>query len=206
MDNGKIGQPRLIDRIFDAVGAHPAVSAIHLFGSRREGGSTPLSDWDFKIETADKQRVFDELPSIVSGFGPLAAFWDPLGHRRNFMAIFPGPLKVDLHLDMSPLPAHPWRISRETLRAVDSHFWDWTLWLAAKSLKGQQTLVTEELSKMHHYLLGPLGCRRPPLTLGEAVADYLRARGDAEIAHGLTVAGNPLEEEIRDALARYGLT
>jgi hypothetical protein len=194
----------LVDSIVAAVAAHPAVVAVDLVGSQLDGTSTPLSDWDFKIEASDKQRVFDELPSVILAFHPLAAFWDPLGEHRNYMAIFPGLLKLDLHLDMAPLPARPWVIGPETLHAVDAHFWDWTLWLAGKKLKGRDELVTNELVKMHHYLLGPLGAERLPEDLDEAVATYLLARSEAEATHATPVAGNPLETEIRAALRHHG--
>ena len=196
--------PSLVTQIVGSIEAHPLVVELHLVGSQRDGTSTPLSDWDFKIETADAQRIFTELPSIISPYDPLTAFWDPLGARRNYMAIFPGPLKLDLHLDMPPLPARPWVVTSETMQAVDAHFWDWSLWLAGKALKGKQELVTDELAKMHRYLLEPLGCEQPPEALNEAVTGYLQARSDAETGLGTRAAGNPLEAEVRAVLRRHG--
>jgi predicted nucleotidyltransferase len=185
---------------------HPAIRDVSLVGSRLDGTASALSDWDFKIDTDEHERVFAELSVIVSAFQPLAAFWDPLGERRNYMAIFLGLLKLDLHLDMEPLPAHPWRVSADTLADLDRHFWDWSLWLAGKFLKGNKTLVTRELKKMSDYLLRPLGCMKVPADVAGAVAEFVSARQDAESNCGVRVAGNAFELEVRSALDRHGLT
>jgi hypothetical protein len=155
------------------------------------------------IDSTDPERVFEELPGVVATFDPLSAFWDPLGDQRNYMATFPRLVKLDLHLNLPPLPHVPWRIDRDTLVAVDHHFWDWTLWLAGKSLHGQSSLVTDELVKMQKYLLGPLGCERPPRTLDEAIDLYLSARAKAESECGVQPLDSRLEQEVLAALRRH---
>ncbi|HEY4562487.1 MAG TPA: hypothetical protein VIJ36_05880, partial [Thermoanaerobaculia bacterium] len=83
-----------------------------------------------------------------------------------------GPVKVDfLFLDRPNPPAPPWRVSPETLPAIDDHFWDWILWLASKL--GRPGLVAEQLRLMHSHLLGPLGLQQPPRTPADALAAYL---------------------------------
>jgi len=195
----------LVGQIVAAIRRHPAITALTLVGSRRDKTAGPLSDWDFAIDSTDPQRVFEELPGLVSTFKPVAAFWDPLGQRRNYMAIFQGLLKLDLHLDLPPLPHLPWQINRATLAALDDHFWDWTLWLAGKKLHRQASLVAEELVKMHTYLLGPLGCEQPPRTLCEAVAAYLAARSDVDDKYGVARSDNGLQQEVLAALRRHEL-
>jgi hypothetical protein len=44
-------------------------------------------------------------------------------------------------------------------------FWDWTLWLGGKALRGELQLVTDELAKMHGFLLAPLGVASAPTSL-----------------------------------------
>jgi hypothetical protein len=195
----------LIERIVAAIRRHPAIREVNLVGSRLDGTAGPLSDWDFKIETAEPERVFGELPAIVSAFRPLAAFWDPLGGRSNYMVTFAGPLVLDLHVDLQPLPPQPWRVGPDTLANLDSHFWNWSLWLAGKSLKRKNQHVAQELQKMSRYLLRPLGCPKVPADLAEAVAEYAPTRERAEARYGVRVSGNPLEVEVRRALVRHGL-
>lgn len=193
----------LLDEVVTAIRRHRAVSDVTLVGSQRDDTAGPLSDWDFRIDSTDAQQVFDDLPSIVASFRPLAAFWDPLGDRRNYMAIFPSMLKLDLHLDLPPVPHAPWQVNRDTLKDIDVHFWDWTLWLAGKTLRGQTGLVNDELVKMHRFLLGPLGCDVPPRTIAVAVTSYLLARDSAERAHEVLVSGGKLEQQVLQALRRH---
>jgi len=197
--------PNVVDEVASAVRAHPAVIGVELVGSRANGSAGPLSDWDFKLETRDAERVFTELPAVVESFGPLAAFWDPLGERRNYMPIFRGLTKLDLHLDMEPLPARPWVVDKVTLPALDDHFWDWTLWLAGKAMKGQDDLVLHELEKMRTYLLGPLGVDATPTNLRDAIDVYSAARDQAEDDCRVRVGGRELEREVRSALAEHAL-
>jgi hypothetical protein len=191
------------DEIVREIRAHPRVEGVELVGSRVDGGAGPLSDWDFKITASDPHVVADALPSIVEPRRPLAAFWDPLGEGRNYMAIFTGLVKLDLHLDLPPSPHVPWTVDARSLPDVDAHFWDWTLWLAGKALKGRSQLLAVELPKMQHYLLAPLGCRRAPRTIAEAVLSYQDGRADAEARCGRPVAGSQLEIEVLDALRRH---
>jgi hypothetical protein len=171
----------LISEVVEAVRRHPRVSAVTLVGSRAENTATPLSDWDFVIESPEPQSVFEDLPLVIASFDPLGAFWDPLADtHRNYIVMFPSLVTLDLHLDLPPPTHSPWTISRETLPAIDTHFWNWTLWLKGKALQGRDTLVGGELVKMHRYLLEPLGCDRAPATIREATSLYIDARGKAE--------------------------
>ncbi len=194
-----------VSRVVDAIRSHPAINELKLVGSRSDGTATLLSDWDFKVETRKPERVFDELSAVVAQFEPLAAFWDPLGERRNFMAIFAGPLKLDIHLDMPPLEVRPWEVASTSIQALDAHFWDWTLWLAGKALKDQDELIARELLKMHAFILAPLGRDKPARTIKDAVGDYRAMRATVESDLGTRVAGNALEREVLAALEQHGI-
>ena len=92
----------------------------------------------------------------------------------------------------------------DTLAVIDAHFWDWTLWLGSKSLRGERQLVVDELAKMHWFLLGPLGVASCPASLSEAVASYRRARAEASRALG-SVVDPELGRQVSDALRRHGV-
>jgi hypothetical protein len=182
--------------VVESIRRHPHVKSVMLVGSRAEKTATSLSDWDFVIDSEEPKRIFEDLPAIVGSFAPLGALWDPLADdHRNYIAVFPSLVTLDLHLDLPP-PAHvPWTVSGETLAAVDTHFWNWALWLKGKTVHGRDELVAVELLKMHRFLLHPLGCESPPTTLRESVSCYLDARKNAETKTGVALAGSRLERE-----------
>jgi hypothetical protein len=96
-------------------------------------------------------------------------------------------------------------LSAETLTQIDGHFWDWCLWLGSKSLRKERKLVTNELQKMHDFLLAPIGVAGAPTTLGEALAVYLPARASAMSAFGVLVDPE-LGRQVSDALQRHRVT
>lgn len=149
--------------------------------------------------------MIEEIPPLVASFGPLAAFWEPLSEQAGYMAVMEGPIKVDVFPVGASRPIQPpWLLRAETLTSIDGHFWDWTLWLGSKALRGERQLVAEELVKMHGYLLASLGVASAPGGLGEAVASYERAR--AKAADALRVVVDPeLGRQVSQALQRQGL-
>jgi hypothetical protein len=179
---------------------HPSVRSVSLAGSRARGTPTALSDWDFAVETDDLAALAGALPDLVAPLEPLARQWDPFGEHPNYMLMLRGPTKIDLifvHEPMRPRP--PWRVGADTLAAVDAHFWDWILWLAAKRAGGRDELVREELGKMQRYLLGPLGVAAEPRTIEHAVADYSSALDEAERRFGVRVP-QALRDEVLPAI------
>lgn len=153
---------------------------VRLVGSRAEGRATPLSDWDFAVDTDEFTPASVVLPRIVQSLSPLGTFWDPLSRHQCFIAILAGPRKVDFLFQTPHQPQPPYVAGPNTLAGMDVHFWDWTIWLAAKEAGRRHDMVTSELRKMHHYLLSPLGVGRVPSTIVEAVQAYLAARPEAE--------------------------
>ena len=187
-------------RVPELLRRHPSVRAVSLTGSRARGTPTPLSDWDFGVETDDLDALAADVPELLGPLEPLAQQWDPLGERATYMLMLRGPTKVDLiflHERRSPRPR--WHVSTATLPAIDAHFWDWILWLAAKSAAARDELVRDELARMHDYLLRPLGVEAPPVTIQEAAETYLAALHDAERRFDLTVP-RALREEVLPAL------
>jgi hypothetical protein len=181
---------------------HPEVQSVELAGSRARGTATALSDWDFAVETSNLDVLADALPELLAPLEALTEQWDPLGEHPTYMLMLRGPTKIDVIFvaeTMRPCPC--WRVERETLAALDAHFWDWILWLAAKHAGGRDELVRDELVKMHGFLLGPLGVATPPVTIAEAVTGYLRASAEAEQRLDITVP-RALRDEVLPVLPR----
>ncbi len=190
--------------IREALGASEVVSSVVLGGSRARGRATELSDWDIYVE-GEPEAMMAEIPALVASFGPLAAFWEPLSEEAAYMVVMDGPTKVDVF----PLGARrhvqpPWRLDADSLPGIDAHFWDWTLWLGGKSLRGEWGLVADELAKMYRFLLAPVGVALAPASLEEAVASYLRARQQAVDSLGVVVRGE-LGRQVSEALRRQAL-
>jgi hypothetical protein len=187
-------------RVPELLARHPSVGRAELAGSRAAGTATPLSDWDFAVETSDLDALARALPELVAPLEPLAQQWDPLGEHPTYMLMLRGPTKIDFIFSREPMQARPpWQVSADTLVALDAHFWDWILWLAAKRAGGRAELVSAELEKMHGFLLGPLGIEGAPATIEEAVDVYLAGLEAAERRFGISVP-RALQHEVLRAL------
>jgi predicted nucleotidyltransferase len=179
-----MGVAALVERVEAVAG----VTAVRLVGSRARGDPTPLSDWDYEVDTTDFDTVAAGLREAVAPLGPLADFWDPLGSRPNYIVVLDGPIKVDLIFAGHPFtPSAPWVPGPETLAAIDAHFWDWSLWLGAKQRRGEDELVQQQLVRQHEHLLGPMGVAVAPTSLAEAVEAYVEARDRQEQRFGVRV-------------------
>ena len=168
---------------------HRHIRAVELVGSRATGSSTPLSDWDFEVETDDFGAVARALPALVSALEPLAQQWDRISAYPCYMLMLTGPVKVDLIFPGEPYESlPPWTVSAETLDGIDQHFWDWILWLASKREKGKDDLIRCELEKMSEHLLRPLGVDAAPGSIEAALEGYRRARDEREREFGREVS------------------
>jgi predicted nucleotidyltransferase len=191
------------EAVRSALRADPAVVDVRLAGSRAAGRQTPLSDWDFVVETTDFARTVTRLPALVAALDPLAQQWDRLGpdDYRCYMLLLRGPTKVDLIFPGERhVPEPPWTVAPETLEGIDRHLWDWVLWMASKRARGQHELVRTELRRLHRHLLAPMGVDRVPGSIHDAVTSYVRARASFEDAFGLRVP-RLVEDEVRQVLA-----
>src|SRR5579884_398541 len=74
--------------------------------------------------------------------------------------------------------------------------------LLEQSLRGETDLVAAELEKLWRFLLGPLGMKKPPGNLQEAVGSYVSARADAAERLGITVP-EELGRQVSAALRRH---
>lgn len=193
-------------RVRAAVEPHSAVRKVRLVGSRARGEPTPLSDWDFVVETDDVDTVAETLPQLVERLDPLVAQWDRLSEEHAcYMLVLGDGVKVDFMLDRPPTVARPWEVRRETLAPLDGHFWDWILWLGGKQLRGRDELVRSMLSGlMFEHLLGPLGVAQPPESIAEAVASYRDARAGREREFDIEVPRR-LERAVLPRLEAIGL-
>jgi hypothetical protein len=182
--------------------SHPHIREVHLIGSRAAGTEVSLSDWDFRVGSDDFGAVAADMPELASNLEPLAHQWDRLSTHPCYMLILTGPAKIDLlFLDQPHQPKPPWMVSADTLPGIDRHFWDWTLWLAAKQQAGKDDLVRSELDKMAQHLLGPMGVREAPASLEVAVDSYRAARARLESRFNIGVPRR-LEREVLPALPR----
>jgi hypothetical protein len=180
--------------------AHPAVRAVRPIGSRAEGRAHDLSDWDFAVETDDFETVARDLPRLVGSLHPLAEQWDRYNTHACYMLMLHGPTKVDLlFLDQPREWEGPWQVSRDTLEAIDHHFWDWSLWLEQKRRGRRDELVVAQLALMHELLLEPMGVSDRPGSVADAVTAYIGARAELESRFAVT-APRHLEREVRPLL------
>jgi hypothetical protein len=195
----------LVAAVRAVIEPHPAVDSVRLAGSRERGDETPLSDWDFQVETRDFTALADALPRLVDPLEPLSRQWDRYSPHPTYMLMLAGPLKLDLlFLGRVNEPRPPWTLSADTLPGIDDHFWDWALWLASKDRAGgREPLVCEQLSLLHEQLLAALGVPGPPASVEQAVTAYLSARQRAERALGVRV-GRALGEEVLAGLRAAG--
>ena len=193
----------LAEGVIKSLELHPAINSVKLAGSRARGEAGPLSDWDFEVAARDFSAVAEALPLLIAPLEPLAEQWDRLSDHACYMLMLCGAVKVDLIFDEPHEPESPWDVSTETLKGIDDHFWDWTIWLAAKDRARKRELVESELRKMHAHLLAPLGVRETPAGIEQAVAAYLSALRHAE--KRLAVQDpRVLQLEVQDRLARHG--
>ena len=163
-------------RVLEAAGVK-----VELVGSRATGRATRLSDWDYRLESSDDAELAARLPSLCRSIDTLAAQWDRLTEHATYMLMLPGARKIDLFPGDERRPIEPpWQPGPETLGGIDADFWDWTLWLGAKTLAGRHELVQSELEKLHEHLLGPLGVRTKPGSIPESVRTYLSASAEWE--------------------------
>jgi len=184
-----MGDEVLEARVRGALIGRPHVRGVKLVGSRASGTPSPLSDWDFVIETDAFDEVARELPSAVAALEPIAQQWDRISDYPCYMLMLAGPVKVDLIFPGEPYRSMPpWTVSAQTLDGIDQHVWDWLLWLASKREKGEDALVRRELAKMFDHLLRPMGAHRAPGSLLGAAETYgaLRDRLERELGTRVT--------------------
>jgi hypothetical protein len=178
----------LAERVERILLRHPGIRGVRLVGSRATGTPSPLSDWDFVLETDDFTMVARDLPAAVSELEPIAQQWDRISDYPCYMLMLKGPVKVDLIFKGEPYTSlPPWTVSAKTLDGIDQHVWDWVLWLASKREKGEDVLVRRELAKMFDHLLGPMGADEVPGSIPDAVATYRTLRDRREHELGVRV-------------------
>jgi Nucleotidyltransferase domain len=187
------------------VSSHPAVRRVELAGSRSRGTHDELSDWDIAVTTSDFAAVARDLPELIAPLRPLGQQWEPLGHFPVYQVLLPGPTKVEyLFLDHSQEAMPALEPGPATLNAINTHFWDWTWWLATKASIGRHDLVDEHLPQLFGRLLRPLGVTAAPADIAAAIDAFVSRRDELELDYGVTVP-RALEEEVRAGVRRLGL-
>jgi hypothetical protein len=192
----------LVTAAIAVVTEHPAVQSVEFSGSRARGTHEQLSDWDFAVKTSDFDSVSRDLPTLVAPLHPLAEQWEPLGHFPVYQVMLRGPTKVEyLFLECLQDPVPPVGPSKDTLDAINTHFWDWIWWLATKQAAGRDDLVAEHLAELYRHLLGPMGVDTKPEELDAAIRAFLARRNALEHEYGMAVPRR-LENEIRRGIER----
>jgi hypothetical protein len=192
----------LVTRASRLVAAHAAVTGVEFAGSRSRGTHDELSDWDFAVETPDFDAVARDMPSLVAPLEPLGQQWEPLGHFPAYQVLMRGPTKVEyLFLNEAQDAMPPVRPSRDTIAAINTHFWDWIWWLITKASAGRQDLVTEHMPQLYEHLLRPMGIAVPPDGIDAAIAAFIGRRDALEHEYGVSVP-RALEHEVLDGKRR----
>jgi hypothetical protein len=184
------------------IDGHPAVKSVKFAGSRSRGTHEQLSDWDFAVETTDFEALAQDLPALVAPLEPLGQQWEPMGHFPVYQVFLRGPTKIEyLFLDRSQDPLPPLEPSRDTLPAINTHFWDWIWWLTTKASIGRSDLVGEHMPQLYNQLLRPMGISAVPTTIESAIEAFVARRDTLEQEFGISV-DRALETEVRDGIAR----
>ena len=181
---------------------HPAVTSVVFAGSRSRGTHEELSDWDFAVETSDFDALVRDLPTLVAPLDPVGQQWEPMGHFPVYQVLLRGPTKIEyLFLDRSQDPVPPRVPSRDTLPAINTHFWDWIWWITTKACIGRTDLVTEHLTQLHAQILRPMGIHARPPSIESAVKVFVARRNALETEFDVTV-DRALEREVRHGIDR----
>jgi hypothetical protein len=181
---------------------HPAVKSVKFAGSRSRGTHEQLSDWDFAVETSDFDGLARDLPALVAPLDPLGQQWEPMGHFPVYQVLLRGPTKIEyLFLEHSQDPMPPLEPSRDTLPAINTHFWDWIWWLTTKASIGRSDLVAEHLPQLHTRLLRPMGISAVPTSIESAIEAFVARRNALEEEFGVSV-DRALESEVRHGIDR----
>jgi hypothetical protein len=112
-----------------------------------------------------------------------------------------GPTKVEyLFLEYPQNPMPPMNPSKDTLGAINTHFWDWIWWLATKEAAGRHDLVSEHLPQLYQHLLRPMSLDdTTPVDIDAAMRAFLARRNALELEYGMSVP-RALENEIRQGI------
>jgi|SRR5215211_7548212 len=194
----------VVDLAISTVAPHPLVTRVELAGSRSRGTAQDLSDWDFAVTTTDFASVARDLPVLVERLEPLGALWEPLGHFPVYSLVLRGPTIVEyLFLDHSQGAKPPVTPSRESLSAIDTHFWHWLWWLATKASVGHDDLLKQHWPVMYRHLLAPMGADTMPDGIEAAMRAFCVRRRALERRYGITVP-RALEREVRRGIRPLG--
>ena len=181
---------------------HPAVKSVEFAGSRSRGTHEELSDWDFAVETADFDALARDMPALVAPLDPLGQQWEPMGHFPVYQVFLRGPTKIEyLFLEHSQNPMPPRQPGKDTLPAINTHFWDWIWWLTTKASIGRSDLVAEHMPQLHSQLLRPMGISAVPASITSAIEAFVARRNALEEELGVSV-DRALENEVRQGIDR----
>jgi hypothetical protein len=125
-----------------------------------------------------------------------------MGHFPVYQVLLRGPTKIEyLFLEQSQDPMPPPEPSRDTLPAINTHFWDWIWWLTTKASIGRSDLVGEHMPQLHTQLMRPMGISAVPASIDSAIEVFVARRNALEEEFGVSV-DRALENEVRHGIDR----
>jgi hypothetical protein len=125
-----------------------------------------------------------------------------MGHFPVYQVLLRGPTKIEyLFLKHAQDPMPPLQPSRETLPAINTHFWDWIWWLATKTSLGRSDLVAEHMPQLHAQLLWPIGISAVPTSIQSAIDAFVARRNALEDEFAVSI-DRALETEVLQGVDR----
>lgn len=167
--------------------SEPRVRAVLVKGSLGRGTADALSDVDLVIvsQLGQREGLWQDRKALAEALGPpLALFKEAPWHRPYLaIAVYEGPLKVDLFFEEGEVPPDQWlgegfltlldrggvesrlrerlaafqppSFRAEDLAELDGQAWDWAWWLWVKLARGERWLVYVELAKFFETIVVP---------------------------------------------------
>lgn len=167
--------------------SEPRVRAVLVKGSLGRGTADALSDVDLVIvsQLGQREGLWQDRKALAEALGPTLALFKEAPWHRPYLAIavYEGPLKVDLFFEEGEVPPDQWlgegfltlldrggvesrlrerlaafqppSFRAEDLAELDGQAWDWAWWLWVKLARGERWLVYVELAKFFETIVVP---------------------------------------------------
>jgi predicted nucleotidyltransferase len=172
-------QRRVVEAATRWAEGEPRVRALVLKGSLAQGRGDVLSDVDLLAvtEPGARDELWAQRESVARALGEPLGFFREAEWATPYMliALYDGPLKVDLAFEEGRLAPDPWlrdgyailagnveepdlaeppQFGAEAdLRELDAHAWDYAFWLHLKLERGERWVAYLELAGFLHHIV-----------------------------------------------------
>jgi predicted nucleotidyltransferase len=219
-------QRRVVEAATRWAEQEPRIRALVLKGSLAQGRGDTLSDVDLiaVTEAGEREALWAERGAIAGQLGEPLGFFREAEWATPYMliALYEGPLKVDLAFEEERLAPDPWLRdgyavltgnveepdlaepppfgAEADLRELDSHAWDYAFWLHVKLERGERWVAYLELPGFlqHIVVLAWNALHGEGWAAGRGVDSRLPAGTVAALEAALPRSAEP--EELRRAL------